>query len=85
MKIVRQIGSLVFVLGLFVCIFAGVPWHIIVSDDPVFPVWLRCAVFCLLGGILVVLGSLALEGKKAKPATEIGDESESGGGEIMLE
>jgi hypothetical protein len=37
MKTLRTIGSLAFVLGLFVTIFAGVPWHVIVEDDPVVP------------------------------------------------
>ncbi|NNL76478.1 MAG: YbjQ family protein [Desulfobacterales bacterium] len=32
-----------------------------VSDNPVTPWWLRVAVFCLLGGILLVLAALALE------------------------
>ena len=66
MKIIRQIGSLAFVLGLFVTIFAGVPWHVMVTDDPVIPWWLRIAIFCLLGGILVVLVTLALEQSKYK-------------------
>ncbi len=70
MRVVRQIGSLAFVAGLFVCIFAGVPWHVITADDPVVPWWLRIAVFCLLGGILVVLVTLALEQWKARPSTE---------------
>ncbi len=61
MKTIRQIGSLAFVLGLFVTIFAGVPWHVMVADDPAVPWWLRIAIFCLLGGILVVLVTLALE------------------------
>ena len=61
MKTIRQIGSLAFVLGLFIVIFAGIPWHVIVADDPVVPWWLRIAIFCLLGGILVVLVTLALE------------------------
>jgi uncharacterized protein YbjQ (UPF0145 family) len=61
MKAIRQIGSLAFVLGLFTVIFAGIPWHVLVADDPVVPWWLRIAVFCLLGGILVVLVTLALE------------------------
>ncbi|NQT01606.1 MAG: YbjQ family protein, partial [Planctomycetes bacterium] len=60
MKTLRHIGSLAFVLGLFTVIFAGVPWHVIVSDDPVIPPWLRIAIFCLLGGILVVLVTVAL-------------------------
>jgi len=66
MKIVRQIGSLAFVLGLFVVVFAGVPWHVVVADDPVVPWWLRIAVFCLLGGILVVLVTVAIEQRKFK-------------------
>jgi len=66
MKTLRQIGSLVFVAGLFVSVFAGLPWHVVASDDPVVPWWLRIAVFCLVGGILVVLLTLALETRKNK-------------------
>jgi len=66
MKTVRQIGSLAFVLGLFTAIFAGIPWYVVVADDPVVPWWLRIAVFCLLGGILVVLATVALEQRKNK-------------------
>ena len=61
MKTLRHIGSLAFVLGLFTAVFAGIPWHVIVTDDPALPWWLMTAVFCLLGGILVVLLTLALE------------------------
>ena len=61
MKALRHIGSLAFVLGLSVTIFGGIPWYVMVSSDPVQPWWLRIAVFCLLGGILVVLVTLALE------------------------
>ena len=68
MKTLRQIGSTVFVAGLFVTIFAGVPWHVIVADDPVVPMWLRIAIFCFLGGFLVVLGTLACEQLTRKPA-----------------
>jgi len=68
MKIVRSIGSLAFVLGLFVAVFGGMPWYMMVSEDPVVPWWLRIAVFCLLGGILVVLLTVALEQRKAKPS-----------------
>ncbi|MFC1765641.1 hypothetical protein ACFL6U_26645 [Planctomycetota bacterium] len=70
MKALRQIGSLLFVLGLFVSVFAGMPWHVMVADDPVVPWWLRIAVFCLLGGILVVLVTLALEQKVRKAPVE---------------
>ena len=66
MKALRNIGSVVFVIGLFTSIFAGIPWYIMVVEDPVMPWWLRIAVFCLLGGILIVLGTLALEQKPQK-------------------
>ncbi len=61
MKILRYIGSLAFVGGLFTTIFAGIPWHIIVQDDPTIPLWLRTAVFCFLGGFILVLLTVALE------------------------
>jgi len=84
MKVVRNIGSLAFVAGLFVTIFAGVPWHVMTAEDPVVPWWLRIAVFCLLGGILVVIVTLALEQKIAgKPAEEPLD-SEIDSGILML-
>jgi len=71
MKTLRQIGSLAFVFGLFTAIFAGIPWHVLVADDPVVPWWLRIAVFCLLGGILVVLLTVALEQTKEKRPAEV--------------
>jgi uncharacterized protein YbjQ (UPF0145 family) len=64
MKTVRHIGSLAFVLGLFTAVFAGIPWHLVVAEDPVVPWWLRIAVFCLLGGILVVLLTVVFEQSK---------------------
>jgi uncharacterized protein YbjQ (UPF0145 family) len=70
MKIIRHIGSLAFVLGLFTAVFAGIPWYMIVADNPVLPWWLRIAVFCLLGGILVVLLTVALEQRKNKTTGE---------------
>jgi len=71
MKTIRQIGSLAFVLGLFVSVFGGIPWNVATSDDPVIPLWLKIAVFCLLGGILVVLATLAFEQKRFRSmATE---------------
>ena len=68
MKLLRHIGSLAFVLGLFTAVFAGLPWYVMVAEDPVVPWWLRIAVFGLLGGILVVLVTLALE-QKTHPAS----------------
>jgi uncharacterized protein YbjQ (UPF0145 family) len=70
MKILRHIGSLAFVIGLFTSVFVGIPWYVVVADDPVLPWWLRTAVFCLLGGILVVLLTLALEQWKRKRSEE---------------
>lgn len=66
MKVLRYIGSLVFVLGLFIVVFIGMPWHILVTEDPVVPWWLRIAFFGLLGGILLVLITVAFE-RKEKP------------------
>jgi uncharacterized protein YbjQ (UPF0145 family) len=71
MKTVRQIGSLAFVLGLFTTVFAGIPWAVIVAEDPVpVPTWLRIAIFSLLGGILVVLVTLALEQLTSRKTVE---------------
>jgi hypothetical protein len=61
MKAIRQIGSVAFVLGLFTAIFIGMPWYVMTADNPAVPWWLRLAVFCSLGGILVVLATLAIE------------------------
>ncbi len=63
MKIIRLIGSLAFVLGLFTAIFAGMPWYI--HQEPI-PLWLKIAVFCIIGGIVVVLLTVALEQWKGK-------------------
>lgn len=70
MKLFRHIGSLAFVLGLFTAIFAGVPWHMMITDDPVIPWWLRIAVFCFLGGILLVLLTVVFEQMKDKASQE---------------
>ena len=66
MKIIRYIGSLVFVLGFFTLIFAGMPWHVMIEDDPPIPWIFRIAIFCVLGGILVVMLTVALEIKNKK-------------------
>ena len=66
MKILRALGSLAFVIGLFTIVFIGIPWHVIVMDAPIIPWWLKGAIFCLLGGILVVMLTVALEPKDGK-------------------
>lgn len=70
MKLFRHIGSLAFVLGLFTAIFAGIPWYMMIADDPVIPWWLRIAAFCFLGGILLVLLTVVLEQMKYKASQE---------------
>ena len=84
MKIIRKIGSLAFVLGLFTAVFAGVPWHVMATDDPVVPWWLRIAVFGLLGGILVVLVTVAIEQRKAKRPVEAPLPAESEAAVLIL-
>ncbi len=76
MKTIRHIGSLAFVAGLFTVVFAGVPWHVIAAEDPRVPWWLRIAVFCLLGGILVVLVTVALEQAKTKRPEDASEPTE---------
>jgi uncharacterized protein YbjQ (UPF0145 family) len=70
MKTLRHIGSIAFVIGLFTAVFAGVPWYVMITDDPVVPWWLRITIFCLLGGILLVLATLALEQRVHTAAVE---------------
>jgi uncharacterized protein YbjQ (UPF0145 family) len=84
MKILRNIGSLAFVLGLFTVIFVGAPWHVLTYDDPVVPWFLRIAVFCLLGGILVVLVTVALEQKTIKTPTDTPVAAEPGSSILLL-
>jgi len=84
MKTIRQVGSLAFVLGLFTAIFAGLPWYVVASEDPVLPWWLRIAVFALIGGILVVLVTVALEQAKFKKLTEPPPPAESEASVILL-
>ena len=70
MKILRLIGSLAFVLGLFTAVFAGIPWY--VYNEPIMPLWLRIAVYGFLGGILLVLLTVAVEQQKGKtPGREL--------------
>ncbi len=68
MKILRHIGSIGFVLGLFTSVFVGIPWYVVVADNPVVPWWLRIAVFGLLGGILLVMLTVAFEQMRDRTA-----------------
>ncbi|MCK4293426.1 MAG: YbjQ family protein [Planctomycetes bacterium] len=84
MKTLRHIGSLAFVLGLFTVVFAGIPWHVMAVDDPAVPLWLQIAVFCLLGGILMVLVTVALEQRGAKPSVDGPAVAEPEGAVLLL-
>ena len=64
MKVIRLIGSTAFVLGLFTAVFAGMPWYI--YHEPILPLWLKIAVYGFLGGILLVLLTVAIEQRKGK-------------------
>ncbi len=80
----RGIGSLAFVLGLFTVIFAGIPWHVLVAADPALPLWLQIAIFGLLGGIVVVLLTVALEQRTGKRSRETPLPADSEGGVLLL-
>jgi len=70
MKTLRLIGSTAFVLGLFTAVFVGIPWY--VYNDPMLPLWLDIAVYGFLGGILLVLLTVAVEQRKGKaPGKEL--------------
>ena len=64
-------------LGLFAAVFVGLPWYVMVAADPVVTWWLKLAVFCLLGGILVVLATLAFEQRAHKTSVEASPATES--------
>ena len=82
MQTLRQTGSLAFVGGLFITVFAGIPWSVVTSENPVVPWWLRIAVFCVLGGLLVVLATLAME--QMAQAKQYPESSTAGEGSPIL-
>lgn len=84
MKTVRHVGSLAFVFGLFVLVFGGLPWHVLVTQDPVVPWWLRAAVFLLLGGVLVVLITVAVEQRPSKASRQLPSPATPESGILLL-
>ncbi len=80
LKWTRRIGSLAFVLGFFALVFVVMPWYVTVVDSrdvggPL-PVWVKAAVYLLLGGIAVVLVSIAVEQRLHRPEAvepDVGD------------
>jgi len=80
-KGLRLVGSVAFVLGFLALIFAGVPWYVSVVDNPQvggpLPWWFRAAVYLFLGGVAVVLVSVAAEqGLRRREARELDDSAE---------
>ena len=61
MKILRTIGSLAFVIGLFATVFIGATYMI--YHEPTLPWWLKGLIYLMLSGILVVLLTVAVEQK----------------------
>ena len=80
-KLFRLIGSLGFVLGLFVSIFVGMPWYL--YHEPILPVWLKIAVFSFIGGLLLVLFTVAAEQATVKQKKKDLEAKESGGGILL--
>ena len=64
-KALRLVGSLAFVVGLFALIFVVLPWHVWTVYLPTagerLPPWVRAVVYVFLGGVAVVLVSVAIE------------------------
>ena len=58
-RALRLIGSLAFVLGLFTTIFVVILWHI--YHEQILTWWAKIVVYCVLGGILLVLLTVAAE------------------------
>lgn len=81
-KLVRFVGSLGFILGLFVLIFVGVPWYL--YHDPILPLWLKSTVYAFLGGLVLVLATVALE-QGVKKSEEVEPEGPSTGQAILLQ
>ena len=79
-KFFRLIGSLGFVAGLFVSIFVGMPWYL--YHEPILPLWLKIAVFSFLGGLLLVLFTVAAEQAAVKPKKK--ETKEKGGADGIL-
>jgi len=70
MKILRLVGSTAFVLGLFTTIFVGMPWYVYYQPAEMLPWWLKIAVYGIMGGIVVVLLTVAVEQRKGKAQRE---------------
>ena len=88
MKWIGRLGSLAFVLGFFAIVFVVVPWYVTIVNDPAvggpLPWWVRGAVYSLLGGIAVLLVSLALD-RRSHARGPAGPDVESQTPDILVE
>jgi len=84
LRIIRSFGSLAFVLGAFTAIFGGLPWYLMESKQVVLPLWLKVAILCVLGGMLLVLMTLALERRKDEPSEKGQSEAGADGAVLLL-
>ena len=75
LKLIRKLGSFAFVVGFFVAVFVVIPWHVSVLNAPELggplPIWVKWAVYLLMGGIVLVLVSVAMEQACRKPAETV--------------
>lgn len=73
-KQIRLVGSTCFVAGFFVLLFVAIPWLVTVVNDPTIggplPWWVRFAVYLFIGGVAVVLLSVAAEQASAAARAE---------------
>jgi len=88
LKGLRLVGSLGFVVGLFGIIFVAIPWYVTVVDNPQvggpLPWWLKGAVYLFVGGVAVVLVSVAVDRRlRGAKAEELEEAAEPAG--LLLE
>lgn len=75
MKIIRLIGAFLFILGFFIVVFIGIPWHI--YQEPTLPWWFKVAFYVLMLGVLIVLLAVAIEYRGGKSKAEGSSTSKS--------
>jgi len=80
MKSLQWTGSVIFVAGLFVTVFAGIPWHLHTEATPA---WLQVSVYLMLGGFLIVMSTVAAERRRFKTPASPAD-SEGKPPDILL-
>ena len=65
LKFIRLLGSSSFAVGFFAIFFIGIPWIVTIADDPniggQFPWWFKGSVYLILGGVAIVMISVAIE------------------------